>query len=430
MRCIKLTLALGVISQLVCAQTYTSWSIGDSTDVITNHQSAVVLAGGGGDHDGAMRWLLRKADGGDVVVIRASGADGYNPYFYDELGVRVNSVTTIRFDSASAAFDSQVINTLRGAEVLFIAGGDQTVYHHYWHSTPVQETLNYLINEKKIAIGGTSAGMAILGQYAYLPEALGVTAEEALSNPYHPYMERISTGGFLNIPYLEGVITDTHFDQRDRAGRTVAFLARLVGDGHLPRAITANEYTAIAIDKDGLAWVFGDYPAYDDYVYFIQTSCDAQDIVPEHLQSDAPLQWHLDERALKVYRIGGTSDGSRYFDLNNWQEGRGGSWQDWWVDRGMLSTRAEAAPPCIVAGLKDRAQSRVRYYDSETLEVISDRHIQHLTILQSNGKVVLRQRLQKVGTVRLPSASLPTGLLILQMTLADGSVQSLKVFCP
>ena len=62
-------------------QSYTSWILGDTIDVVTNdRQPGVVLAGGG--MDDAMRWMLQRADGGDVVVIRASGEDLYNKYFF------------------------------------------------------------------------------------------------------------------------------------------------------------------------------------------------------------------------------------------------------------------------------------------------------------------------------------------------------------
>lgn len=41
--------------------------------------------GGATEHDKAMRWFLREANEGDIVVLRASGIDGYNDYFYSEL---------------------------------------------------------------------------------------------------------------------------------------------------------------------------------------------------------------------------------------------------------------------------------------------------------------------------------------------------------
>ena len=43
--------------------------------------------GGATENDNAMRWFLNLADGGDVVVLRTSGSDGYNDYMFNQLGV-------------------------------------------------------------------------------------------------------------------------------------------------------------------------------------------------------------------------------------------------------------------------------------------------------------------------------------------------------
>ena len=48
--------------------------------------------GGGQDVDQAFRWMIRRAGikpgtGGRFVVLRASGADGYNPYNFLTLRV-------------------------------------------------------------------------------------------------------------------------------------------------------------------------------------------------------------------------------------------------------------------------------------------------------------------------------------------------------
>jgi cyanophycinase len=50
-----------------------------------------------------------------------------------------------------------------------------------------------------------------------------------LPNPYH---ERVTmVRDFLKVPNLENTLTDSHFAKRDRMGRTLGFLSRLVQDG-------------------------------------------------------------------------------------------------------------------------------------------------------------------------------------------------------
>lgn len=68
---------------------------------------------------------------------------------YSQLGVVVNSVQTIVFNQAAASFDPYVIRQLANAEALWFAGGDQWDYVSYWKNTPIDSTINYLINTKK-----------------------------------------------------------------------------------------------------------------------------------------------------------------------------------------------------------------------------------------------------------------------------------------
>ena len=128
------------------AQTYTSWKVGSTTDVTTTTSGGICLMGGGTDNDDAIKWMFQKAGGGDVVVLRSAGTDGYNTYMYSELGVPVNSVETIIIDTRAKASIAAIATKIRNAEALFIAGGDQATYVSYWKDTPVEDAINYLIN--------------------------------------------------------------------------------------------------------------------------------------------------------------------------------------------------------------------------------------------------------------------------------------------
>jgi cyanophycinase-like exopeptidase len=335
------------VSQLD-AQAYTSWFTGDTTDVQPEGMMpGLLLAGGGGDNDESMQWLLERAAGGDVVVIRASGSNGYNNYLYSQLGVAVNSVQTIRFDSPEAAQDEYVIQQIRNAECLFIAGGDQYVYYTYWKGTPIEEAINYLLNEKRVPVGGLSAGMAILSRCYYAPSGGSLTAATALGNPFHPNFDVLGKDDFLQPAHTQNLVTDTHYDQRERAGRHVGFLARLAHEhGERFFGIAANEYTAIAIDENGLARAFGDFPEYpDDLVYFLQVNCQ-EEFLPEIIEPATPLTWNRGQSAVKVYAVPGRPDGSGSFDLNDWQTGERGEWQNWYVEDGELLKIFDTGPDC------------------------------------------------------------------------------------
>lgn len=316
-----------IISSL-CGQTF--YYTGNTEDVVTEPSFGVLLAGGGGDNDDGMNWLLEKANGGDVLVLRASGSDGYNDYLYSGLGVEVNSVTTIKIVGTEQADTDTVCNAIANAEVIFMAGGDQWYYYSEWKNTCVQEKIQEHIENNK-PIGGTSAGLAVLGEVVYTAENGSVTSEEALLNPFDNNITL--ENDFLNVPFLENTVTDSHYAQRDREGRHMTFLARMRHDLGVPaRGIGINEYTAVALDENGVARVFGD-PDYDDYAYFLFSNAD-----PETIESSAPLHWVNGQQAVSVYALKGDFEATNFIDLSDPTVFQGGDWEFWWVDNGVLNS--------------------------------------------------------------------------------------------
>jgi cyanophycinase-like exopeptidase len=324
------------------AQNYTSYIVGSAMDISTSTQGGTLLMGGSTDVDNAIRWLLQRANGGDVVVIRATGADGYNDYMYSELGVTVNSVETLIIPSIAAANNAYVVNQIRNAEALFIAGGDQYNYVSKWRNTLVEDALNYLINEKHVTVGGTSAGMAIQGDAYFSAQNGTVYSDEALNDPYNTYMT-IGYDDFLNNPYLKNTITDTHFDNPDRRGRLLTFLARLMTDyNFMPLGIASEETTAVCIDEQGIARIFGGN-ANGDYAYFLRANCLLPN-TPENCQTANNLTWNRNQKAVKVYKVQGTINGTNTFDLNNWETGIGGVWEHWYAQNGALNALSGTPP--------------------------------------------------------------------------------------
>ena len=414
------------------SQDYDHWIVGDTSDVETTaHQAGLVLAGGATDNDQAMQWMLERAGGGDVLVIRASGSDGYNDYFFSELGVEVNSVETIRFNNLNASADPYVLRRIEEAEILFMAGGNQTDYYDFWKDTQVEDLINWLHNEKGITIGGTSAGMAILGHYYYTPTSEGVVSEEALFDPFHPNMDILGSNDFLDLPYLERLITDTHFDQRSRAGRLVTFMARLTEEnGERAFGIASNEYTAVVITPDGIASAFGEYPQFEeDMVYFLQANC-MSPFEPETITPGVPLTWNQNEQAVKVYRVPATLDASNQFDLNDWKSGVGGFWEDWYVEEGDLFRNVDAQPNecALISGIQT-LNSRSNYQLSQNpvqdfLRIIPTDYSQNPTLEIFDLAGALRQSGQGY---ELNISTLAAGTYILRVSDELG-VWSFKIF--
>lgn len=246
---------------------YDYYLTGDPADVVTETTPCLLLAGGSTDVDEAMRWMISKSGGGDFVIIRCSGEDGYNDYLYSELG-GVNSVETIVFNTEEACTDKFVLRTIRNAEALFIAGGNQWNYVSMWNGTPVEKAIHHVRN-KGAPIGGTSAGLAVLGEFVYAAQRGSVDSISALRDPYT--MRVTLERDFLDMPNMEDTITDSHFVARDRMGRLVAFLGRIVQDGWSTeaRGIGIDEETALGVDMDGTVTLFSWTDA--GAAYFLKT---------------------------------------------------------------------------------------------------------------------------------------------------------------
>lgn len=307
--------------------------VGDTADVHALTEGGLVLMGGGKDVASAFKWMIARSGGGDVVIIRVTGTDAYNP-FVAELG-KVNSVETLKIDTRELANNEAVARTIRQAEMLFIAGGDQSKYMNLWKGTKTQAAINYLLQTKKVPVGGTSAGCAIMGGLYYSGENGSTVSAEALANPYDSTIT-LYDNDFLAAPFLQHVITDQHYLTRNREGRHVTFLGRILKDWHIAaKGIAADERTAVCIDKDGKAQVFGSSKA-----YFILTDSAK---LPEKLEKQKPVVWNRREQALVVYEIPASEAGRGSFDVANFNPAvaSGGAWYWWWVENGVLSKKEQ-----------------------------------------------------------------------------------------
>ncbi|WP_157271344.1 hypothetical protein [Azohydromonas aeria] len=137
-----------------------------------------------------------------------------------------------------------------------------------------------------------------------------MTSDQALSNPYDRRLT-LSSAFLTGLPGLQGAVTDTHVrTRRDRMGRLVTFLARMVRDGlttlAATRGIGVDEATAVLVDS-GRATVVGANAA-----YFLRPT-----IEPAIVAVRTPL----DFRAVQVHKVPAAATAAKavaIFDLGQW----------------------------------------------------------------------------------------------------------------
>lgn len=321
----------------------------------------VTLVGGGAEPDEALRWLLERGGFGDVVVLRmGDGGGAYVPYL---LGLGADSVHELSFDAVDGDDDvggtslddlrrlansDYVARVVLNAEVIFLAGGNQTKYYDVWHDTALARAVTERVQVRGAPIGGTSAGMHSLARIIHTPRGEGdsVLSADALADPYLGEAEVEGSRALdfeerlFVVPELEHVVTDTHFSERNRLGRAVVFLARTVADGRAPlslaRALAADEGTAVCIDERGVARVFGATGetsgrtgrTFQDFAYVLRPLG-----APTVCRDDTPLEWPA---GVEVVPLPGYRDGRTTFDLRAWS-GAVGLARTITVRRGVLS---------------------------------------------------------------------------------------------
>jgi cyanophycinase len=236
---------------------YEYYAIGDVKAPTPGKTGPLLALMGGGDWPlEAFRQFVKQSGGGHIVVLRARGGRELQDEIYKDVG-GVASVETLVIHNEDAGEEPKLLAIIAHADGIFFGGGDQSNYVRAWKGTALNKALDAHVKAGK-PIGGTSAGLAVLGGYVYgCLDSISLTSPETLKNPTGPSVTLVRD--FLHLPYLSKVITDTHFDKRDRQGRLVAFVGRLAQEEN-DAAITGlgvDEDTAMLIDGDGVGRFYG-----------------------------------------------------------------------------------------------------------------------------------------------------------------------------
>lgn len=231
----------------------------------------VVLMGGGVEVDDAAVRFGQAASGGDVLVLRATGStSSYTTWFAEELALAPapSAVGTVLIEDPDAGDDDAVLCRVARADALWLAGGDQGDYLVRWPAA-LHEAMARAV-ARGVAVGGTSAGAMSLSALTFDASLGSVDSTEALGDPLAEALS-LSRSPFA-VHALDDWLVDTHFGERERLGRLVAFLARAAHDGTPVLGLGIDEETAVVIEGEsvdvsgaGDAWLVAldDAPALD-----------------------------------------------------------------------------------------------------------------------------------------------------------------------
>jgi cyanophycinase len=214
----------------------------------------------------SLEWMHRRLlgdttrRGANVVVLRASDRNIYDVPFYRD--GNFESVQTILIPPCARRSQVDAIAPIvERSDGVYFAGGDQA---HYvaWKGSALIAAVKRVYARGGV-VGGGSAGLAIQGAAVFdsvAADRLNVetTTSDTVRKPLDPRMS--FTTSLFAWPALAQTMTDTHFAVRNRFGRLVAFLARILYEHRLPDVppvygLGIDEASSVVVDPDGTATV-------------------------------------------------------------------------------------------------------------------------------------------------------------------------------
>lgn len=299
--------------------THGYYHVGEQSDSLHKGQDMYFLAGGGDETpflEGLTKFFVDGSAGQDIVMISQGfeEKDTVDWVFYELAQEECRSVTSLDILTREQANDPRIARIVDGADALWFWGGSQELYQSVWAGTRVFSAIARAA-ASHVAIGGSSAGLAILGQAAFVNLPWDTLHSPfATENPKDARV-RLMYQADGSLPFagmstgkaapLYGVVTETHFAARDRMGRLATFAAR-----SKLRGLGVDEETALLIEKTAGGWNWTVYADPDEGEEYSQ----AYLVMPETNSTTARYEDHgrLTFGPLNVYRLSGSLEGTTY----------------------------------------------------------------------------------------------------------------------
>ncbi|MCX6150555.1 MAG: Type 1 glutamine amidotransferase-like domain-containing protein [Ignavibacteriales bacterium] len=222
----------------------------------SNFPQGYICAVGGGSEDyndwsdKPYGWIVEKSDSGKIIILGVDDATTWLPDYFKFLGAK--EVYNKKISSRTSADLQSTYDELITAKAIFLRGGDQYDYVRLWKGTKTETAIKYVFQNGGV-IAGTSAGAAVLGDFGFSAKYGSVDSKECLANPFSSKIDL--EDNFIDL--VPNVLFDTHFIERGRFGRLIAFLINLHQKQRDVLGIGVDDMTAFCIDKNGIGEVMG-----------------------------------------------------------------------------------------------------------------------------------------------------------------------------
>ena len=190
-----------------------------------NAAGSLFIIGGGNRSDSLMKQMVETANlrNNDYIIVLPmastqpeAGFGLISQQLAKHTGARISNFDFMK----NAEGDQQWVDSLAGARLIYILGGDQSRFMKSVLNTPIYKAIHQAY-QQGATIAGTSAGAAVMSRYM-------ITGRQMKDTVYKETFDKLWDD---NIEFTEGlgllphVIIDQHFIKRSRYNRLLSALA-------------------------------------------------------------------------------------------------------------------------------------------------------------------------------------------------------------
>ena len=215
-----------------------SFAMSFSFTVYCQPKGNLFIIGGGNRSPELIQTLIATAKLGTsdyIAILPMSGSEPDTSFFYIKADLKpatTNVIANLNFTKDNV-HNSQWLDSLKHAKLIFITGGDQSRFMNIVLHTPVVDAIHYAYNNGA-TIAGTSAGAAVMSKQMITGNQL---AGDSVNNEAFKIIHANNLELKEGLGLLTSVIIDQHFIVRSRYNRLITALAMF------------PKYTCIGIDE-------------------------------------------------------------------------------------------------------------------------------------------------------------------------------------